>query len=108
MIYPFVFLSDIAKVTSFYVKGFEGQELITLAENDTVQFTCLIDTAASDAKLTFQWKTVLFEDSDTSNLTYSLRHVNCLDAGDYNCVSRNPYNYGQPSIGHLTLLVLCK
>lgn len=104
----FVFLSDIAKVVSFFVKGFEGQDLITVSENETVQFTCLIDTAASNAKLTFQWSTVLFEDSDTSDLTYSLRQVSCLDAGDYNCVGSNTYNYGKPSIGHLTLLVMCK
>jgi hypothetical protein len=97
-----------ASVISFLVNGFEGKDIITVVENDTVQFTCLIDTIASNARLTFSWKTVLVEEFDTTNLTYTLHRVSCRDTGVYTCVERNALNNRKLTTGHLTLLVKCK
>lgn len=90
------------------MKGHEGQSIVTVTENDTVQFICLFDRMASNAKLMFRWTTVLLEDEDTINLTNIIIHISCEDIGYYTCVGRNTYNFGQPSIEQLTLLVMCK
>lgn len=97
----------LSKITSFAVGGHAGQDVVSVSEGDSVSFECHIDGAADNAHLLFRWSSLLREEKNTSNLRYTIDAVSCNQTGGYTCTGRNVYNFGEPSVKQITMLVKC-
>lgn len=97
-----------SSVSSFYVKGFENRDTVTVNEGSVVTFNCVIKSnPASDITLTFRSQSIKRQ-SSSNRLTHTLPNATCFGAGAYTCEGMNRYNDGQPSKTDLKLFVQCK
>ncbi|XP_053374044.1 hemicentin-1-like [Mercenaria mercenaria] len=95
-----------ATITSFFIKGHQGQTHVTVDENDGgIEFTCEVDSnPSSTVKITFNGE-ILKERSNTKLISLTHSSVVCLDGGEYTCEGRN--QYGQLSRKSINLFVNC-